>query len=66
MRTTTASLSFRAEDQLAAALQREVERSGRSKSELLNEALRDLTCRFACERDAAIHATHPPTDEVAW
>jgi predicted transcriptional regulator len=48
------TLSFRVDDTLVEALQAEVARGHRSRSELLAEALRHYLYRLACERDAAI------------
>ncbi len=59
----TVPLSFRAEEKLAAALGLEAARSGRSKSELMERAVRDLLYRLACERDAEIYAQIPATAE---
>ena len=51
----TTSLSFRADDWLVQELEREAERCGTSKSELLNAALSEMLYRLACERDAATY-----------
>jgi Ribbon-helix-helix protein, copG family len=59
----TVSLSFRAEEKLAAALESEAARSGKSKSELMERAVRDLLYRLACERDAEIYDRIPLTAE---
>jgi Arc/MetJ-type ribon-helix-helix transcriptional regulator len=59
----TTMLSFRADEQLAAALDAEVKRSGLARSELLNQALRDLLYRMQCERDAEIYSRTPLTRE---
>ena len=62
----TTMLSFRADAQLAAALDAEVAQSGLARSDLLNRALRELLYRLRCERDAEIYARMPMTaDEVA-
>jgi metal-responsive CopG/Arc/MetJ family transcriptional regulator len=62
----TTMLSFRADEQLAAALDAEVARSGLARSELLNRALRELLYRLRCERDVEVYARMPLTeDEVA-
>lgn len=49
------TLSFRADDALAARLDRVARETGSSRSELLNRALRELLYRLACERDAEIY-----------
>lgn len=59
----TVSLSFRAEEKLAAALENEAARSGRSKSDLMERAVKDLLYRLACERDAEIYSQMPQTAE---
>jgi predicted transcriptional regulator len=59
----TVSLSFRAEERLAAALESEASRSGKSKSELMERAVKELLYRLACERDAEIYAQIPQTAE---
>lgn len=56
-RVTT--LSFRADDAVVEALEREAARAGRSKSDLLSEALRDYLYKLACERDAAAYDQQP-------
>ena len=59
------TLSFRADDALVQALEREAARVGRSRSDLLSDALRDFLYRSACERDAAIYDEHPLSDDDA-
>ena len=59
----TTMLSFRADERLAAALDAETARSGRARSELLNQALRDLLYRVRCERDAEAYVRQPQTVE---
>jgi Ribbon-helix-helix protein, copG family len=59
----TVSLSFQADDKLAAALESEAALSGKSASELMERAVRDLLYRLACERDAEIYARIPLTSE---
>jgi predicted transcriptional regulator len=62
----TTTLSFRAEERLAAALDAEAARSGLARSDLLNRAVREMLYRLQCERDAEIYARMPLTeDEVA-
>jgi metal-responsive CopG/Arc/MetJ family transcriptional regulator len=62
----TTTLSFRAEEQLAAALDAEAARAGVARSDLLNRAVRELLYRIRCERDAEVYARLPLTeDEVA-
>lgn len=59
------TLSFRADDALAARLDRVARETGSSRSELLNRALRELLYRLACERDAEIYEREPLTaDEL--
>ena len=58
------TLSFRADDALVEALEREAARVGRSRSDLLSDALREFLYRSACERDAAIYEAHPVSDEA--
>jgi hypothetical protein len=57
------TLSFRADDATAEALEREAARAGRSKSDLLSEALRDYLYKLACERDAAVYDEQPLSDD---
>ena len=55
----TLTLSFRAEENLARALDREADRMGVSRTEILNQALYAYLYRLACERDAALYDAHP-------
>lgn len=57
----TVTLRFRVDDALAFALDREAERSGVARTELLRQATRELLYRLRCERDAAIYAAMPLT-----
>jgi hypothetical protein len=61
-------LSFRADEALVDSLEREAARTGRSKSDLLSEALSEYLYRLACERDAAIYDSSPLSDDEtsAW
>jgi hypothetical protein len=54
-------LSFRTDEQLAADLDAEVARSGVAKTDLLNQALRELLYRRRCERDAEAYQRTPLT-----
>ena len=64
----TTTLSFRAEEQLAAALDAEAARSGVARSDLLNRAVREMLYRLQCERDAEVYARMPLTEDeiVTW
>ena len=59
----TVALSFRADEELAAALAGEAERSDSTKSELIVRAVREMLYRLACERDAEIYDRIPLTDD---
>jgi predicted transcriptional regulator len=52
-------LSFRVDDEDAAAVQRWAERLGVDRSELLRDALRRHLLRLASENDANTWAVHP-------
>lgn len=64
----TTMLSFRTEEPLAAALDAEAARAGVGRSELLNQALRELLYRLRCERDAEVYAKQPLTsvETTGW
>jgi predicted transcriptional regulator len=53
------TLSFRTDDDLAAALAIEADRLGVSRSDILNKALALYLYRQACERDAAAYDASP-------
>ena len=48
----TRTLSFRADEALASALDREADRQCAARSDLLNRAVREFLYRAECERDA--------------
>ncbi len=64
----TQTLSFRAEASLAEELDAAAAESGRPRSDLLNQAVREYLYRLRCERDAEHYALHPltPAETTAW
>ena len=55
----TLTLSFRADESLAAELDAVAAEAGVARSELLNRAVRELLYRIRCERDAERYAAQP-------
>lgn len=64
----TQTLSFRAETSLAEQLDAAAAEAGVSRSDLLNQAVREYLYRLRCERDAERYALHPLTsaETAAW
>jgi Ribbon-helix-helix protein, copG family len=59
----TVLLSFQADEKLAVALAGEAARSGKTESQLIERAVKDLLYRLACQRDAEIYARVPLSAE---
>ncbi len=57
----TVTLSFRADESLAKALDAEAVQSGITRSDLLNQAVRGHLYRLRCQRDAELYAQQPLT-----
>ena len=64
----TQALSFRADASLAEELDAAAAEAGVSRSDLLNQAVREFLYRLRCERDAERYALHPLTaaETAAW
>ena len=64
----TITLSFRADGTLAEELDAAAAEAGVARSDLLNQAVRELLYRRRCERDAERYALQPLTiaETVAW
>ena len=64
----TQALSFRADASLAKELDAAAAEAGVSRSDLLNQAVREFLYRLRCERDAERYALHPLTtaETAAW
>lgn len=64
----TLTLSFRADARLAAELDEAAAAAGVARSDLLNQALRELLYRLRCERDAAKYVEQPLTsaESAVW
>lgn len=64
----THPLSFRADAALAKELDAAAAAAGVPRSDLLNQALRELLYRLRCERDADKYAQQPltPAEAAAW
>jgi hypothetical protein len=64
----TQALSFRADPSLAEELDAAAAEAGVSRSDLLNQAVREFLYRLRCERDAERYALHPLTaaETAAW
>jgi metal-responsive CopG/Arc/MetJ family transcriptional regulator len=64
----TITLSFRAEAALASELDAAATEAGVARSDLLNQALRDLLYRLRCERDAERYAVQQltPSETAVW
>ena len=64
----TQALSFRADASLAEELDAAAAEAGVSRSDLLNQAVREFLYRLRCERDAERYAIRPltPAESAAW
>ncbi len=64
----TQALSFRADASLAEALDAAAAAAGVSRSDLLNQAVRQFLYRLRCERDVERYALSPLTaaETAAW
>ena len=64
----TQALSFRADASLAEELDAAAAEAGVSRSDLLNQAVREFLYRLRCERDAERYAIRPLTaaETAAW
>ncbi len=64
----TVTLSFRADSALAKDLDAAAAEAGVARSDLLNQAVRELLYRLRCERDAERYALQPLTaaETAAW
>lgn len=64
----TVTLSFRADGALAEELDAAAAEAGVARSDLLNQAVRELLYRRRCERDAERYALQPLTtaETAAW
>ncbi len=64
----TTTLSFRADGTLAQELDAAAAESGVARSDLLNQAVRELLYRRRCERDSERYALQPLTqaETAAW
>ena len=64
----TITLSFRADETLAEELDAAAAEAGVARSDLLNQAVRELLYRRRCERDAERYALQQLTtaETVAW